>query len=54
MTAIMERVSAYSRKTVTFEEMMNSDMKLDSDTFIIENVDYIAEVPVPETIKRKG
>ncbi|HKL34400.1 MAG TPA: Gfo/Idh/MocA family oxidoreductase [Tangfeifania sp.] len=49
MVAIMGRVSAYTGKEVTFEEMMNSDLKLGPDTYIMGDIGYIenAEVPVP-------
>jgi myo-inositol 2-dehydrogenase / D-chiro-inositol 1-dehydrogenase len=55
LTAIMGRVSAYTGKEVTFEEMMNSDMKLGPDTYIMGNIGYIAKakVPVPGTLERK-
>lgn len=49
MVAIMGRVSAYTGREVTYDEMMNSDLKLGPDTFIMGNVGYInnASVPVP-------
>ncbi len=49
MMAIMGRVSAYTGKEVTFEEMMNSDLKLGPDTYVMGNIGYIdnAKVPVP-------
>ena len=49
LTAIMGRVSAYTGKEVTWEEMMNSDMKLGPDTYIMGDVGYMktATVPVP-------
>jgi hypothetical protein len=48
---MMGRVSAYTGKAVTYEEMMNSDLKLGPETFIMGNVGYIekATVPVPGT-----
>jgi predicted dehydrogenase len=54
MVAIMGRVSAYTGKEVTFEEMMNSDMKLGPDTYIMGDIGYIenAKVPVPGTLER--
>ena len=53
MVAIMGRVSAYTGKDVTFEEMMNSDLKLGPDTYIMGDVGYIknAKVPVPGSEK---
>ncbi|NOR75107.1 MAG: hypothetical protein GQ525_08095 [Draconibacterium sp.] len=55
MTAIMGRVSAYTGKEVTFEEMMNSDLKLGPDTYIMGDIGFMAkaEVPVPGTLERK-
>ncbi len=55
MTAIMGRVSAYTGKEVTFEEMMNSDMKLGPETFIMGNIGYMkeAKVPVPGSLEKK-
>ena len=54
MVAIMGRVSAYTGKEVTYEEMMNSDMKLGPDTYIMGNIGYMekAEIPVPGTLER--
>jgi predicted dehydrogenase len=53
MTAIMGRVSAYTGKEVTWEEMMNSDMKLGPDTFIMGDIGFMesASVPVPGTLE---
>ena len=55
MTAIMGRISAYTGKVVSFEEMMNSDMKLGPDTYIMGDIGYMAnaKVPVPGTLERK-
>ncbi len=49
MVAIMGRVSAYTGKEVTWDEMMNSDMKLGPDTYIMGDIGYTktATVPVP-------
>lgn len=49
MVAIMGRVSAYTGKEVTFDEMLNSDMKLGPDIFVMGDVGIIenAKVPVP-------
>lgn len=46
MTAIMGRVSAYTGKDTTWEEMMNSDMKLGPEVFAFGPVDIPKEVPV--------
>ncbi len=53
MMAIMGRVSAYTGKEVTFDEMMNSDMKLGPETYIMGDIGYIknAKVPVPGTLE---
>ncbi len=55
MMAIMGRISAYTGKEVSFEEMMNSDMKLGPDKFIMGEVGYIknAGIPVPGMQERK-
>ncbi|WP_430974262.1 Gfo/Idh/MocA family protein [Sunxiuqinia rutila] len=49
MCAIMGRMSAYTGKEVTFEELMNSDIKLGPDTYIMGDVGIVetAQVPVP-------
>ena len=49
MVAIMGRVSAYTGKEVTFDEMMNSDMKLGPDVYVMGDVGIVenATVPVP-------
>jgi len=54
MVAIMGRISAYTGKEVTFDEMMNSDLKLGPDTYIMGDIGYIekAEVPVPGSEER--
>lgn len=54
LTAIMGRISAYTGKMVSREEIMNSDIKLGPDTFIMGNIGYIAKakVPVPGTLDR--
>ena len=51
MVAIMGRISAYTGKEVTWDEMMNSDLKLGPDTYIMGDIGYIknAKVPVPGT-----
>ena len=47
----MGRVSAYTGKEVTFDEMMNSDMNLGPDVFVMGDFDFIknAKIPVPGT-----
>jgi hypothetical protein len=46
MTAIMGRVSAYTGKETTWEEMMNSDLKLGPKVFAFGPVDVDKTVPV--------
>jgi len=47
MVAIMGRVSAYTGKKVTMEEMMNSDLKLGPDTFVMGDVGIMKNVVIP-------
>lgn len=49
LVAIMGRQSAYTGKEVTFEEMMNSDLKLGPQTYIMGNIGYMetAKVAAP-------
>ena len=49
LVAMMGRVSAYTGRAVTYEELMNSDLKIGPETYIMGNVGYIekATVPVP-------
>ncbi len=49
MTAIMGRISCYTGKEVTWEEMMNSDLKIGPDKIEVGPSDYRAVVPVPGT-----
>jgi hypothetical protein len=57
MNAIMGRMSAYTGKEVTYEELMNSDLKLGPKVFAFGPVDVdktvpiagLAYVPEPET-----
>ena len=46
MTAIMGRVSAYTGKETTWEEMMNSDLKLGPEVFAFGPVDIPKSVPI--------
>jgi hypothetical protein len=56
LVAIMGRVSAYTGKEVTYDEMMNSDMKLGPETYIMGNIGYIekATVPVAGTYEKEA
>jgi len=47
LTAIMGRVSAYTGKEVTREEMMNSDLKLGPATYIMGDVGIVKTATVP-------
>jgi predicted dehydrogenase len=46
MTAIMGRISAYTGKETTYEEMMNSDLKLGPKVFDFGPVDIDKSVPI--------
>jgi predicted dehydrogenase len=46
LVAIMGRVSAYTGKEVTYEEMMNSDMKLGPESLAFGPVNIPKEVPI--------
>jgi myo-inositol 2-dehydrogenase / D-chiro-inositol 1-dehydrogenase len=46
MTAIMGRISAYTGKETTYEEMMNSDLKLGPKVFVLGPVDIDKTVPI--------
>lgn len=49
MTAIMGRISSYTGKEVTWDEMMNSDMKIGPTTYVMGTVGIVgtAKVAVP-------
>ena len=47
LTAIMGRISSYTGKETTWDEMMNSDLKLGPKVFEFGPVDIPKEVPVP-------
>ncbi|MDO9339541.1 MAG: Gfo/Idh/MocA family oxidoreductase [Bacteroidales bacterium] len=47
MVAIMGRISAYTGKETTYEEMMNSDLKLGPKVFEFGPVDIDKSVPIP-------
>jgi predicted dehydrogenase len=46
MVAIMGRVSAYTGKETTYEEMMNSDLKIGPATFVFGPVEMDKTVPI--------
>lgn len=47
MTAIMGRISAYTGKEVSWDEMLNSDLKYAPKQYIMGDVDVSKEIPVP-------
>ncbi|MBT4400974.1 MAG: hypothetical protein HOD37_15955, partial [Bacteroidetes bacterium] len=47
MVAIMGRISAYTGKETTWDEMMNTDLKLAPKVYAMGDVDVVKEVPVP-------
>ncbi len=47
LTAIMGRISAYTGKEVTWEEMMNSDLKLGKETYALGPIDMTPVIPLP-------
>ena len=47
MVAIMGRISAYTGKETTWEEMWNSDLRLGPKVYNMGPVDVVKEVPVP-------
>ncbi|HLP73265.1 MAG TPA: Gfo/Idh/MocA family oxidoreductase [Bacteroidales bacterium] len=60
MTAIMGRLSAYTGKETTWDEMMNSELKLGPATFVFGPVDIDKSIPVaglaydPEAEKKRA
>jgi myo-inositol 2-dehydrogenase / D-chiro-inositol 1-dehydrogenase len=49
LTAIMGRVSAYSGKEVTWEEMINSNMRLGPESYRMGPVNVSIDIPTPGT-----
>jgi len=47
LTGIMGRVSAYTGKKITWEEMLKSDLKLGPEEMVLGPVDMQFDVPVP-------
>ena len=47
LTAVMGRISAYTGKMVTWDEMLNSDLKLGPKVFELGPVDVPKTIPVP-------
>ena len=46
MVGIMGRISAYTGKETTWDEMMNSDLKIGPTVFVFGPVDIPKEVPI--------
>jgi len=44
---MMGRISAYTGKEVTFDELMNSDMKLGPEKYIMGDIGYMKTASVP-------
>jgi hypothetical protein len=51
LTAIMGRISAYTGRQTTWDEMMSSDFQLGPQTLELGPLDIKAVVPVPGTEK---
>ncbi|MFC2098732.1 hypothetical protein ACFLSP_03195, partial [Bacteroidota bacterium] len=49
LTAIMGRISAYTGKKTTWEQMMNSTLKLGPEEYRLENMNIEFPVPIPGT-----
>jgi len=49
LTGIMGRISAYTGKEISWDEMMNSDLWLGPKTYIMGDTGIQADVPVPGT-----
>jgi predicted dehydrogenase len=47
LTGIMGRISAYTGKLVTWDEILNTELKLGPKHYIMGKVDYKSNVPVP-------
>jgi myo-inositol 2-dehydrogenase / D-chiro-inositol 1-dehydrogenase len=47
LVAMMGRISAYTGKEVTFDELMNSDMKLGPEKYIMGDIGYMKTASVP-------
>jgi myo-inositol 2-dehydrogenase/D-chiro-inositol 1-dehydrogenase len=51
LTAIMARISAYTGQEVTWEQVMESKMRLGPTEYALGPSDIKAEIPVPGTAK---
>ena len=53
MAAIMGRISAYTGKEVTWEEVMNSNLRLGPTEYVLGPTDIQAVVPIPGSERRE-
>ena len=53
LTAIMGRESAYTGKKMSWDEIMNSDLKLGPESFHMGNTELKFEVPIPGTAHKE-
>ncbi|MCD6598311.1 MAG: hypothetical protein J7L04_11515, partial [Bacteroidales bacterium] len=54
MTAIMGRISAYTGKAVTWEEVMNSELRLGPKEYILGPMDITPHIPIPGSAPKKA
>ena len=54
MTGIMGRISAYTGKEVTWEEMMNSELHLGPKEYILGPLDMTPHIPIPGTAPKES
>ena len=47
LSAIMGRISAYTGQEVTWDEVMNSDLKLGKETYALGPIDLTPFIPLP-------
>ena len=50
LTAIMGRISSYTGKEVTWEQMLNSDLRIGPASYAMGKVDVNRDIPVPGTV----
>ncbi len=53
LVGIMGRISAYTGKEVTWDEMMNSEIKLGPETYVLGPMDMTPKIPVPGEAKEE-
>jgi predicted dehydrogenase len=53
LVGIMGRISAYTGKEVTWDEMMNSELKLGPETYVMGKMDMTPKIPVPGEAKEE-